>query len=100
MSRQTWKELISQDFVSSGVLFNTYTTAKTVLPPGQIIDFPKNFFALGKKLRIEIAAGLSNIVTTPGTFTPSVRLGGNDVASPGAVQMTTTANTLAHLLME
>lgn len=99
MSRQTWYEHISPDFVSSGTLFNTYTTAKTVLPAGALIDFPKNFFTAGKKLRIDIAAGISNIVTTPGTFTPSIRLAGNDVASPGAIQMTTTSNVLVALRM-
>lgn len=99
MSRQTWVEHISPDFVSSGTSFATFTTAKTVLPVGALIDFPKNFFTLGKKMRIEVSMGLSNIVTTPGTFTPSVRLAGNDVASSGAIQMTTTANTLAHVVM-
>jgi hypothetical protein len=96
MSRQVWYELISNDFVSSGTLFNTYTSTKTVLPPGSLIDFPKNYFTVGKKLKIELTGGLSNIVTTPGTYTPSVRLGGNSVAEPAAIQMTTTANTLAN----
>lgn len=93
MSRQYWAELISQDFAGVGTMFDTYTAAKTVLPPGQLIDFPKGFFTHGKKLNIIIDATMKNIVTTPGTFTPSIRLAGNDVASPGAIQMTTTANT-------
>lgn len=93
MSRQTWKEDIGNQFVSTATMFDTYTTAKTVLPPGSLIDFPKNFFTLGKKLSVILDLTMKNIVTTPGTFTPSIRLAGNDVASPGAIQMTTTSNT-------
>lgn len=94
MSRQVWKDLISNEFVSSGSLFASFTTAKTILPVGALIPFSANYFTLGKKLKIEVSGAISNIVTTPGTFTPSVRLGGNDVASPGAIQMTTTSNVL------
>lgn len=94
MSRQTWKELISNDFVSAGLLKNTYTTAATVLPPGQVIDFPKNFFVQGKKLWIEIAGGISNRVTGPDTTTFQIMLGATAVASTGAMNLTITANTL------
>lgn len=99
MSRQSWKELVSNEFVATATATNTFTTAVSMLPTNQKIPFGTNFFTLGKKLKIDLNMGLSNIVTTPGTFTPSVQFGSTVVASPGAVQMTTTANTLAMLRM-
>lgn len=97
MSKQTWKELISNDFIAAGTLFNTYTTAKSVTPPGQTIDFPKNFFTLGRKLRIEIDGGISNRVTGPDTTTFQMMLGPTAniaVSTTGAMNLTVTANTL------
>ena len=45
-------------------------------------------------------AGLSNIVTTPGTVTFQVMMGSIVVWTSGAIQMTTTANTLSPLELE
>ena len=41
--------------------------------------------------------GLSNIVTTPGTVTFQIMMGSIVVWTSGAIQMTTTANTLARV---
>ena len=100
MSRQVWYELTSNDFTATATLQNTYTTTKSVINASDVLPFPANFFTLGKKIKIEITGGLSNIITTPGTYTPSVRLGGNSVAEPAAIQMTTTANTLANWICQ
>lgn len=81
-----------------GTLFNTFTTAKTVLNPTEIVPLPPNYLQVGSKLRIRAWGGLSNIVTTPGTVTFQVMIG--PVGAPivawtsGAIQLSTTANVL------
>lgn len=86
--------------VSVGTLFNTYTTAKSVINATDLITFQQNALSVGSKFRIRAALGLSNIVTTPGTVTFQVMMGSIVVWTSGAIQMTTTANTLARVEIE
>jgi hypothetical protein len=78
-----------------GTLFNTYTTAKSVLNVTELVPMPGNYLRAGSKLRICARGGLSNIVTTPGTVVFQVMMGSVVVFTTGTIQMTTTANTLA-----
>ena len=86
-----------------GTLYNTFTTAKSMLNSATSvaevssarITLPPGFFYTGKKLHIQGSAGLSNIVTTPGTFTCEVRVGptANIIGfTTGAILMTTTSH--------
>jgi len=77
-----------------GILYNTYTTAKSVLNPQDLVALPVNYLQVGSKYQIRARGGLSNIVTTPGTVTFQVMMGSVVVFTTGAIQMTTTANTL------
>lgn len=93
MSKQTFQETLI-DLPIAGTLFNTYTTAKTVIPPICLITLPPNYLEIGKRLRITVIGGLSNIVTTPGTVTFQVMLGSVVVFTTGAIQLNATAHTL------
>jgi len=87
-----------------GTLLNTYTTAKTIINPNEIVALPPNYLALGSKLRIRAWGGLSNLVTTPGTVTFQLMIG--PVGAPiiawtsGALQMIATAETLEPFTLE
>lgn len=83
---------------ASGTLFNTYTTAKRVILDTANWSVPPQYLIPGKKLRLRIFGGLSNIVTTPGLFNLQFRLG--VIATPiaafdsGNIQLNATAHTL------
>lgn len=85
-----------------GTLYNTFTTAKSMLTSVTAVEgvadaavvLPPGFFYPEKKLLIKFSAGLSNVVTTPGTFTINVMLGAVIAFTTGAITITTTAHTL------
>src|SRR5262245_41448073 len=79
---------------AAGTLFNTYTTAKTVLNQTELVTLPANYLTVGTKFRIKAKGGLSNIVTTPGTVTFQIMIGSIVAWTSGAIQMSTTAHTL------
>jgi hypothetical protein len=86
MSLQTWQEtLVSAQ--TQGTLFNTYTTAKTVLPVGSLVTLPANWWYIGRSIRVTAIGGISNIVTTPGTITLQVNMGAISAFSTGAIQL-------------
>lgn len=92
MPSQEWsQQVVAQD--AAGTLFNTYTTAKTVINQNMLYGLYANFFKLGKKIRITAIGAMSNIVTTPGTVTFQVMLGTVVVWTSGAVQLNATAHT-------
>jgi hypothetical protein len=92
MSLQTWQEtLVSAN--TAGTAFNTYTTAKTVLPVGCLVTLPANWWYVGRTIRVTAMFALSNIVTTPGTLTLQTNLGAVAAFSTGAMQMNATAHT-------
>jgi hypothetical protein len=100
MASQSWGQLIAVMPIQ-GTLYNTFTTAKslltsTVTEASQgLVALPSAFFQRGSGLTIEAELGLSNIVTTPGTFALQVMVGAVIAYTTGNVIMTTTANTLA-----
>lgn len=99
MSLATYEEtLVSQKI--AGTLYNTYTTAKTVIPAQCLYQFPVNYFVEGKTFHITVIGGLSNIVTTPGTVTFSCMLGSVVVFTTGAIQLNATAHTLLPFWLE
>jgi hypothetical protein len=83
---------------NAGSLLNTYTTAKSVLPAaGGLPSIPANYMQLGTKFRFAFAGATSNRVTGPDTMTFQIMVnsGGIVACTSGAVNLTTTANTLA-----
>jgi hypothetical protein len=85
---------------AAGALFNTYTTAKSVLNSTELVPIPGNYLAQGSKLRVRAWGGLSNLVTTPGTVTFQIMMGSIVAWTSGAMQMIATAETLAPFLLE
>src|SRR4051812_1502225 len=79
---------------AAGTLQNTYTTAKSVINPSELVTLPANYLTIGSKFRIKAFMGLSNIVTTPGTVAFQVMMGSIVAFTTGAIQMNATAHTL------
>lgn len=86
--------------ITNGTLFNTFTTAKSILNVDDVFPMPANYIRQYSKFRIRAWGGLSNIVTTPGTVTFSSMWNGVAAWSSGALQMSTTANTLSPFILE
>jgi hypothetical protein len=80
---------------ANGTLFNTFTTAKSILNVTELLPIVGNFMQAGRRFHVHAYGGLSNIVTTPGTVTFQIMMGSVAVFTTGAIQMTTTANTLS-----
>lgn len=93
MPNQLWSQLLAPSQQASGTLFNTYTTAKSVLNPQSLFDLWRNFFAIGTRLRVTVHMGISNIVTTPGTMAFQIQVGGVTAWTSGNVQLNATAHT-------
>lgn len=92
MPMQGWDQtLVTQR--TAGTLFNTYTTAKTVINQQDLYGFYANYFQLGTTIRVKVDMAISNIVTTPGTITFQIMLGTIVVWTSGAVQLNATAHT-------
>lgn len=98
-----WEELLTAASVAA-TLADAYTTAKSVIHPTNIIAVPANFFQnIGRVIRITVLAGVSNIVTTPGTMVFQVQMGptANIVAfTTGNLQLNATAHTLLPTTIE
>lgn len=92
MSAQTWQETLVSSQVA-GTLFNTYTTAKTVLPNGCLYTLPANWWYVGRMLRVTVIGAESHRVTGPDTMTFQLMMGSVAAFSSGALALTTTAHT-------
>lgn len=79
---------------AAGTLFNNYTTAKTILNPTELVPLAANSLVKGRKLRVTISGGLSNIVTTPGTIAFQIMIGSIVAWTSGNIQLNATAHTL------
>ncbi len=78
----------------AGTLFNTYTTAKTVINNDALYPLPANFLRIGSMFRVTVYGALSNIVTTPGTVAFQIMMGSIVAFTTGNIQMNATAHTL------
>ena len=93
MSLQRWQEtlIVAQ---GDGTQLSNSAVAASILPAQAKLTIPANYFGdIGKQLRINATGRLSNVVTTPGTLTLDLRLGGTVVFNSGAMQLSTTAHT-------
>lgn len=95
MSESTWVETLINSQVDGPALASS-SAATSLLPGAAKLVLPSNYFTkIGKKLRIKGFGRISNIVTTPGTFTLDVRLNATPIVvfNGGAMQMSSTAHT-------
>ena len=99
MASQSWSQVVASMPIQ-GSLYNTFTTSQSLLSTTAseasqaLCILPSGFFRRNGRLKITAEFGLSNIVTTPGTLTLNVKLGSITAFTTGAINMTTTANTL------
>lgn len=85
---------------AAGTLYNTYTTAKSMLTSATAteasaaaITLPAGFWSRGGYLEVDIHAAVSNRVTGPDTFTVQLMMGSIIAFTSGAINLTTTAHT-------
>lgn len=99
MASQSWGQLIAS-IPKAGALYNTYTTAKSMLSSATVTEasaaakiLPSGFFQRKGVLEIDFTAGISNRVTGPDTFTIQIMVGAAIAFTTGAINLTTTAHT-------
>src|SRR5437879_5327816 len=92
MSAQSWVQTIAVQR-AAGTLFNTYTTAKSVINPDALVTLPSNFLVPGQMLHVWAFGGISNIVTTPGLMNFQVKIGSVAVFDSGNIQLNATQHT-------
>ena len=92
MSLQSWREVLINSQVD-GTALNTSTTATSIIPAAAKYTLPTNFADIGRVLKVTATGRISNIVTTPGTLTLDVRMGGTVVFNGGAFSLNTIAKT-------
>lgn len=105
MSLQTWQEALVTLQTDGTALGNTTTAtslfgATTVAAAQGRFTLPANFFSVGRTVRITATGRVSNIVTTPGTFTPSIRFGAVTVFTGGAIPLNIVAKTNVSFFMD
>lgn len=95
---QTWNQmLINANVVGSGP--SNTVTETSVLPAMAKFTIPANLLQIGSMLRCTAIGQMSNVVTTPGTFTFNFKFGSTAVFTTGAMTCSTTAHTtLPHWL--
>lgn len=77
-----------------GSALSASASATSILPGAAKLTVPANYLDyVGRSLRVVAYGRVSNIVTTPGTLTLDLRLGGTVVFNGGAMQLSTTAHT-------
>lgn len=83
-----------------GTLFNTYTTAKSVLVATDLVTLTPNYLKVGGVFRVRAMGGISNVVTAQPTFTFQIMMGSIVAWSSGAIATDTTAHTLIPFNLE
>lgn len=92
MPVQAWSQsLTSQEAASAG--FGAFTTAKTVINQSNLLDYPRNYWQIGKKLRVTVCGAIGTLVTTPGTMAFQIMFGSVIAWTSGNVQLNATAHT-------
>jgi hypothetical protein len=100
MSGNYWVEslIVAQ---GDGTSFSNSAAANSVIPASAKITFaPSYFWFIGKQIRVMAMFRVSNIVTTPGTLTFTLLLGGTAIWNGGAQQLSTTAHTTLPVWLE
>jgi hypothetical protein len=92
MSLQTWQETLINSQADGPALANS-TTATSLLSSHEKWPMPASWSQIGRKLRVKAAGRISNLVTTPGTLTLSLRIGAVTIANGGAMALNVVAKT-------
>ena len=81
--------------VDGAALTNTLT-ATSILTGSALATIPAGALQIGSLLKVTLRGRVSTVVTTPGTLTLDLRIGGVVVSAFGAVALNTTAQVNAH----
>lgn len=92
MSRQTWVETLAIAMTDGPALTNS-TTPTSILPAHAKCTLPPCFFEIGRALAIKASGRISNVATTPGTLTLSLRFGAVTVWTSQAMALNVVAKT-------
>lgn len=84
--------ILASASVDGAALTNT-TSPTSILPASGIATIQGGAFQLGSKVRVKLMGRISTLVTSPGTLTLDLRLGGNVISSLGAMALNVTAQT-------
>lgn len=85
---------LASNSVDGAALTNSIAAA-SILPSSAICAIPAGALQIGSLLKIMLRGRMSTVVTTPGTFTFDLRLGGVIVSAFGAIALNTNAQTNA-----
>lgn len=92
MSLQSWQETLVAAQGDGTQILNS-TTAASIIPASAKITLPNNWFQIGRVLRVTLHGRMSNVVTTPGTFTLDVRVGAVIAFTSQAIPLNIVAKT-------
>lgn len=85
--------LILSSATGDGAALANSTAATSIMPASGNATIPAGALQIGSILKILLVGRISNIVTTPGTLTLDLRMGGNIVSSFGAMALNIVAQT-------
>lgn len=80
---------------SDGTALTNSITATSIMPVSALATIPAGALQLGSLLKIKLRGRISTVVTTPGTLTLDMRLGGVVISAFGAMALNVTAQTNA-----
>jgi hypothetical protein len=86
--------VLSSSTADSTALTNS-TSATTIMPKSALCSIPGGTLQVGSRLRVRLRGRISTVVTTPGTLTLDLRIGGVIVSAFGAMNLNATAQTNA-----
>jgi hypothetical protein len=90
---------------AAGTIFDTFTTAKTVINQQALCYIGGNTLNVGDSFRVTVRGAMTTLVTTPGTVTFQMMMGPTTpptiiVWTSGAIQLNATAHTLLPFTLE
>ena len=87
--------LVLSSAAADGVALTNSVVAASIMPASAIATLPAGSLQIGSLLKISMRGRISTVVTTPGTLTLDLRLGGVVVSAFGAISLNTTAQVNA-----
>ena len=100
MSQSSWNECLTAAQLA-GANLTASTTPTSLVPQQAKFTMPAGLLMTpGKTLEFTICGQISNIITTPGTFTPDIRFGSTVVINGGAQQLNAVAKTTVPFIIK
>lgn len=81
--------------VENGSALTNSTTATSIIPQTGVAQIPASAVQIGSTIYMNVRGKISTVVTTPGTLTFTLVIGGATVSTFGAIALNTVAQTNA-----